>query len=195
MRRVAYYVVGLALAGLAVWSVSGKSDELTGARSYLSHLRWGWVLVALAAEILSYVSYGEMQRRLLRVGQVRASRLSLTGAIVAATAIQNTLPGGVILSAAYLFRRYRRCGADEVLAGWVVVSVAVLSFVSLALIAAVGVILALGSASALGLVAVVAGIVVLAVALVAAWVKRSVWLLWLAVPLRWSQRRLQAAAW
>ena len=31
---------------------------------------------------------------------------------VAGTAIQNTMPGGVVLTTAFVFRRYRRYGAD-----------------------------------------------------------------------------------
>ena len=36
-----------------------------------SHLRWGWVVIALGAEAVSYLSYASLQRRLLWPGNVR----------------------------------------------------------------------------------------------------------------------------
>ena len=186
--RATYYTVGLILAGLAVWSISGRSGELLGADAYFRRLRWDWVLAAAAAEVASFVAFAGVQRRLLRAGHVRAPLLSMTALTVAGTAIQNTVPGGVVLTTAFVFRRYRRYGADETLAGWVIVSVAVVSFASLALIGAVGVVLALGSASDLGLVGVIAGVLVFAALMVVAWVKHAVWLGRSAGLLRLGQR-------
>jgi uncharacterized protein (TIRG00374 family) len=188
---VSYYSVGLILAGLAAWSVSGRSGELLGADAYFRRLRWDWVLVAGAAEVASFVAFAGLQRRLLRAGRVRAPLLSITALTVAGTAIQNTVPGGVVLTTAFVFRRYRRYGADETLAGWVIVSVAVVSFASLALLGAVGVILALGSASDLGLVGIVAGVLVAAALLFTAWVKHAVWLARCTGLLRLCQRAVK----
>ncbi len=42
-------------------------------------------------------------------------------------AIQNSLPGGVVFYAAYMFRQYRRFGADDVLAGWTLLALNVVS--------------------------------------------------------------------
>ena len=97
----------------------------------------------------------------------------MTGISLAGNAIQNSLPGGVIFYAAYVFRQYRRFGADDVLAGWTLVAVNALSFISLSAVAAVGLGMALGAGSALDLVEVILGIVVVAVMLVLAWVERA----------------------
>jgi uncharacterized membrane protein YbhN (UPF0104 family) len=188
LGRTAFYAVGVVLAGLAVWSVSGRSDEFLGVRAYLGRLRWDWVLAALGAEVASFVAFAGVQRRLLRAGRVRAPLLSMTALTAAGTAIQNSLPGGVVLTTAFVFRRYRRYGADDMLAGWVIVAVAAVSFVSLALIGAIGVVLALGSASAVGPAVLVAAVVVVAAGLGAAWVKRDRWLLRCAGMLRLTQR-------
>jgi len=171
--RVGRYGLGLGLGGLAVWAVAGKSGELSGASSYLTHLRWWWVGLATAAEALSYLALARMQRRLLSAGQVRVPLLPIAGITLGESAILGSLPAGIVLSAAYAFRQYRRFGADDMLAGWVVVGVAGLSFVTLTALAAVGLALALGTGSALDLVEVILGIAVVASLTVIAWANRS----------------------
>ncbi len=69
--RIGRYVIGLAAVGAAAYAVSGKTDELQGATSYLAHLKWWWVVMAIGAEALSYLAYASVQRRLLRAGRVR----------------------------------------------------------------------------------------------------------------------------
>jgi uncharacterized protein (TIRG00374 family) len=171
--RVARFVVGLAAAGAAAWLISGKTDELQGATTYLSELAWGWLALALVAEGVSYLCYASLQRRLLLAGKVRVPVVPLTGISLAGSAIQNSLPGGVLFFAAYLFRQYRRFGADDVLSGWTLVAVNAVSFISLSLLATVGLAMALGAGSALDLVEVILGIVTVAALLVIAWVERS----------------------
>jgi uncharacterized protein (TIRG00374 family) len=185
---VVYYLVGLALGGIAVWEVSGKSAELRGATTYLRHLTWWWVVLAAGAEVVSYLAFAGAMRRLLRSGGVEVPLRTMTVFTVAGNAIQNTLPAGIALGSAYLFRQFRRQGADDVLAGWVIVAVAVLSFGGLTLIAATGVILALGSASALDLVVVIGGLVAVSLLLVAAWLERALWALRVAGLVRLCQR-------
>ena len=80
--------VGLAAAGVTAWAISGKTDELEGATTYLAHLRWWWIAVALAAEAASYLAYASMQRRLLRAGEVNAPLATVTGVSLAGQAIQ-----------------------------------------------------------------------------------------------------------
>ena len=72
---------------------------------------------------MSYLAYASLQRRLLRAGEVRIPMVPMTGISLAGNAIQNSLPGGVVFYAAYVFRQYRRFGADDVLAGWTLVAV------------------------------------------------------------------------
>jgi uncharacterized protein (TIRG00374 family) len=186
--RIGRYVVGLAAVGAAAYAVSGKTDELQGATSYLAHLRWWWVVLAITAEAVSYVAYASVQRRLLRAGGVRISMLPMTGISLAAMAIQNSLPGGVVFYAAYTFRQYRRFGADEVLAGWTLVALNVVSFVTLALLAAVGLALAFSTGSTYDLVEVLLLIVIFALLMILAWTERD-WLLHHATrAIRLSQR-------
>ena len=170
--RVSRYILGLAAVGVAAWVVSGKTDELSGASTYLDHLRWWWVAVAIGAEAVSYLALASLQRRLLRAGGVRVPMRAMTGIALAGNAIQNSLPGGVVFYSAYNYRQYRRFGADEVLAGWTLVALNVVTFVTLSVIAAVGLALALSAGNAYDLVEVILGIVIVAGLIVVAWAER-----------------------
>src|ERR1700728_2828372 len=147
--RVGRFVFGLGAVAAAIWAITGKSDELSGATGYLSHLRWEWVMVAVAAEAVSYLSYASLQRRLLTSGKVHIPMGPMYGISLASNAIQNSLPGGLVFYAAYVCRQYRRFGADDVLAGWTLVAVNAVSFIALTALATVGLVMALGAGSAL----------------------------------------------
>ena len=41
------------------------------ALSYLSHLRWQWLVTAVGAEVLALIAFGALQRELLKAGGVR----------------------------------------------------------------------------------------------------------------------------
>ena len=165
-------MLGLAAVGVAAWVVSGKTDELSGATTYLHHLRWWWVVVAIGAEAVSYLALASLQRRLLRSGGVRVPMTPMTEIALAGNAIANSLPGGLAFYAAYNYRQYRRFGADEVLAGWTLIAFNAVTFVSLSVIAAVGLALALSAGNAYDLVEAILGIVIVAGFLVIAWAER-----------------------
>lgn len=186
--RVARYVVGLAAVGAAIWAITGKTDELSGASRYLSDLRWGWVVFALGAEAASYLANASVQRRLLLSGRVSVGMPPMTGISLAANSIQNSLPGGIVFYATYLFRQYRRFGADDVLSGWTLVAVSALSFIALSALAAVGLGMAVGTGNALDLVEVILGIVMAAALLVLVWIERARLLPHLARVVRLSQQ-------
>ncbi len=186
--RWAKWVIGLGLAGAAVWATTGKFDELRSASTFLNHLHWAWLVLAAVAEAVSYVSFAGMQRQLLRSGRVDVRLTAMTGISVASNAIQTTLPAGIILSLAFAFRQFRRRGADDILAGWVLVAMTVVSFGTLALLAVVGLLTAYGSGSALDLVWVIVGIAGLALLLVVTWMTRDLWLPWAGPLIRFSQK-------
>ena len=187
--RILRYVIGLVLAGLAVYAVSGKTDELSGASVYIDHLNWAWVVLAAVAEALSYVAFAGMQRRLLGAGHVRVALRPMTSISLAGNALQTTLPGGIVVSAAWSFRQFRRFGADEILSGWVLVAMTATSFISLAVLAGVGLAMAASTGSGLGLVSVIIGLVVLAGVVVAAWSQR-IWFVGHAVRLLRLSKRI-----
>lgn len=176
------YVVGLALAGLALYAVSGKTDELSGASVYVDHLNWGWVAVAVVAEAASYLAFAAMQRRLLSAGDVKVGLRPMTSVTLAGNAIQTTLPGGVLLASGWAFRQFRRFGADEVLSGWAMLAMTALSFMALSVLAGVGLAMAASTGSALGLVTIIIGLIALALGVVGLW-SRRVYLVGLAIRL------------
>jgi putative heme transporter len=171
--RVLRYVIGLAAVGAAIWAVTGKTNELRGATTYLSHMRWWWLGIAIGAEVASYLAYASLQRRLLLAGRVRVPMLPMTGITLAGSAIQYSLPGGVVFYVAYIFRQYRRFRASDVLAGWTIIAVNALSFVTLALIATVGLAMALSAGNAFDLVEAILGVVIVAILIVLGWAERA----------------------
>ncbi|MGH9120642.1 MAG: lysylphosphatidylglycerol synthase transmembrane domain-containing protein [Acidimicrobiales bacterium] len=185
------YVLGLGLVALAAWFISQKSDELTGAANALDHLRVQWVVLAVVAELCSYLALSELQHRLLVAGGVSIPRNAMLGVTMAWNAMLYSVPGGVVLGSAYSYRQYRRFGADDVLAGWTFLVRTALSFITLALLAAAGLAMALGTGSALDLVSVIGGVGLVAAALILAWYQKD-WLLTHSVGLlRLSQRVLR----
>lgn len=187
--QVVRFVVGIIIGGLAIYAVTGKSDELSGASAYLGHLRWPWAVAAAATEVASYIAFGLMQQRLLGAGKVRVSVRSLTGVALAGNVLQTSLPGGIVVSAAWTFRKLRRYGADDVLSGWVLVAMTAASFMSLCLLAAVGLALAASTGSALGLAGVIIGLVVGVALVMGLWSKR-LWLIGHATRLLQLSKRL-----
>jgi uncharacterized protein (TIRG00374 family) len=186
--RIARYVLGFGLLGAGVWAISGKTDELQGANTYLAHLRLWWVVVAVCAEAASYLAFASVQRRLLFAGGVKIPIGPMFGIGLSGQAIQNSLPGGTLFYLVYVFRQYRRFGADDVLAGWVLVVFNLILFVTLAGIAAVGLLMALSAGNAFDLVESILGVVILAALLVIAWAERARLLPHLARALKLTQR-------
>jgi uncharacterized protein (TIRG00374 family) len=170
------WLLGLCLAAVAVWVVAGQRGELLGAGRALSRIEWWWVVVAVGSESVSYLSFAAMQRVLLGCGEVRARRRRLVGISLASTSMQNSLPAGTAFAAAYVFRQYRRLGADDVLAAWTVIAFTALSFITIAGLAGTGLVLAFSTGSALDLVQVIGGTAGVAALVVLAWLRRS-WIL------------------
>ena len=159
------YVIGLALAALALWALSGRSGELSGATRYLARVDWVWILLAVVVEIASLVAFGMIQRRLLEAGRVHMGIGRTTAVTLAITAISNSMPAGPVVSSVFAFHQYRRQGADEVFAGWTLAAVFVAASVSLAIVAAVGLAVAGAEGAGFDLVWVTVGVLVLALLL------------------------------
>ncbi len=151
-------VVGLGLAALALWALNGQRGELVGASAELTHLGTGWLILAVIFEVMSYASFGLSQRRLLQVGGVRTGLGFMTALSAASAAIADSLPGGPAFSSIYVFRVYRRRGADEALAMWTLVAMFVCAAAALGLVATAGVALAASEGASYDLVWVILGV-------------------------------------
>lgn len=166
------YVIGLVLGAVALWAVSGQRGELSGATSELSRLHAGWVLVAVVSEVASFVAFSRMQGRLLRAGGARMGWGRLLGMTAAASAIASSLPAGPAVASVYAYRQYRRAGAGESIAGWVLVATLLCSALGLALVAGAGVLLGERESAALDLVGVTVAVLVTVLVSVAVFSQR-----------------------
>jgi uncharacterized protein (TIRG00374 family) len=182
--------VSLVLVGVAAYIVAGRTDELSGAGSYLENLHWYWFAIAITVELMSVVAYAALQVRLLAAGVVRLGMSALTGITVASSSIQNSLPGGVVFSAVWSFRQYNRRGADDVLSGWTLLATSALSLIALVLLAGAGLAAADNTADSFNLVGVIAAMVVLTVLVIVAWTRREAILRSLTRPLAFIQRTI-----
>jgi len=167
-QRVAWHVLrilaGLALAAVAVSVVGGRTDEMHGAATLLTHARWPWLLAAVPAEAASLLAYAALERRLLRAGQAPVSLPALLHITLAGNAIQNSLPGGPAWAAGFAFGQFRRRGADAVLASWTLLATGFVSGAALVVLTVCGVAVARGQAASNDLAG---GVVVVAVTAVA----------------------------
>lgn len=165
-------VVGLVAVGVGAWAISGKTGELSGITGYLNRLRWWWMALAVVGEFASYAALSSLQRRLLRAGRVDVKARTMLGITLAGSSIQSSFPGGTVFYLAYLFRQFRRRGADDVLSGWVLVAFNMLTFLALSSMALIGLAIAASTGSAYDLVEAILGIIAVALLLVIAFVER-----------------------
>lgn len=142
-------VGGLALAGFAAWAVIGRKGELAGTASYLEHLDWVWLVVAVALEVGSIISYGALQRQILLAGNLDLGLARSTAITLAFNSLTNSLPGGVAWGGLFTYHQFRLRGADETLSLWAIVADNACAAVTLAALATLG--LAVGGSAGAGL--------------------------------------------
>lgn len=166
------YLVGIGLAALALWALSGRRGELTGASGYLAHTMWPWVVLAAVLELASIVAFALVQQELLAAGDVSVPSVPITGITLAVTAIANSMPAGPVVSSVFAFRQYRHRGADEAVAGWTLAGVFVVASVSLALVAVAGLGIAGAEGADFNLVGVTVAVFVAALVLAVVFFQR-----------------------
>jgi uncharacterized protein (TIRG00374 family) len=139
-RRRLLIAVALITSGLvAVRVLIDSRDELIAAADDLTRLRPAWLLAAVAAEVISYISYAWAQRSLLRGGGgVEVSVAPMTAMAVSGQAAANCLPGGVAISAGVTYRLLSRRGVDAGLCGWMLTVTTMLYASALAVLALIG---------------------------------------------------------
>ncbi|MFI5955953.1 YbhN family protein [Cryptosporangium sp. NPDC051539] len=120
--------------------------SLAAAFSQLHAPHWGWVSLAVLAELVSMGGYARMQRRLLRSAGTTVHLGRHVALAFAAHSLSVSLPGGPLFSTRYNFQQMRRYGASAGAASWCIALSGVLSSVALVMIGAAGAILA-GSGS------------------------------------------------
>jgi putative heme transporter len=124
-KRVAAAVVVVIAVAIAAKVLSDSSDELLSAADSLTDLVWGWVVVALIAEIASYLARGAGQSLLLRQapdavppGSRPPGAVVLGAGTLAGDAAAYCLPFGFAASGVVMFKVMRRRDVDQTVAGW-----------------------------------------------------------------------------
>ncbi|MCL5048723.1 MAG: YbhN family protein [Firmicutes bacterium] len=158
----ARWLAGIAIGFLALQALNGDKGELTEAFQYLSHPNIAYLLLAICLEIMSVVSYSYLQLRLLKSANVEVSPLWMSMVSFAALTISSSLPAGPAFSFVYIFRQYKRKGADDIIAGWTLFATFAFTAMALACLAAAGALIAYGESSSYDLLYVI-GIIFLIV--------------------------------
>jgi len=113
--------VVLIVAALAVLIVRTRGD-LAEAFRHIGVHSLPWLVVALAAEGVSFFCYASVQRRLLLAGGARLPRRTALGLTIAATGLTNLVPGGTAPASGWLVGQYRRRRIPMPLALWAVLA-------------------------------------------------------------------------
>ncbi|MFI5889544.1 YbhN family protein [Actinoplanes sp. NPDC051513] len=137
--------------------------SLASAMSQLRAPHPGWLVAAVAAEMIAMGSYARMQQFLLLSAGLRVPIRRNVALAYAAHSINETLPGGPAFSTKFNYQQLRRFGATPAVASWCIALSGILSTTALAVVTAAGALAADGTPqwySLAGLVAVIALIVV-----------------------------------
>jgi uncharacterized membrane protein YbhN (UPF0104 family) len=126
------------LAYLAAQVIISNSAELSGAASLLAGAHWDWIAAAAAAEVVSFLAFAQLPRRLLIAGGVRTGLGVMSAITLAANSMTVSLPGGGAFAAIFSYRQFRRRGADEALSAWTLVALTLLTALTLSLLAVAG---------------------------------------------------------
>jgi len=124
------------LAALA--AEAGLIVSQVGNGATFGHIRWTWLAIAGAAEVVSVLSLGALYRPLLRAGGVVVTPGRGLALGSAASAITASVPAGTAIASGYLFKQFRRAGGSAGLAGWAVAIAGTLSLVGFSAVIAAG---------------------------------------------------------
>ncbi|GEE01588.1 membrane protein [Gordonia spumicola] len=126
-------------------------------------LQWEWVLACIVAALLSMDSYAQVQRVLMRSAGVKVRQRESFAVILASNSVSQTMPGGQVLSPAFIYRESRKWGASPVVASWQLVMSGLLAGAGLAVLGLGGALLAGAKTSPFSVIFSVAGFLVFAI--------------------------------
>jgi len=147
-RAARLVVTAFVVALLTVELVLVTPSVLSAAAS-LTPSSLAWLAVAALATVASMVAFARVRQRMLRAGGVRVPLVRSVAVSYAAGALNTTMPGGGVVSAAYTFRRIRDWGAPTAVATWCIAVTGLLATATLCMVGATGIILGGGSIGSL----------------------------------------------
>ena len=121
-----------------VFHARSISHEAVTVLRHFKVTRLPWLVVAFAAEGLSFLCYAFVQHGLLVEGGARIPRRDMVSLAIAATGLTNLLPGGTAPSSGWLVAQYRKRDIPMPLALWAVLAGGVAATVSVLLLTLVG---------------------------------------------------------
>jgi len=145
-RLVLRICLTVAALGAVAYAFFRERHVFVGFTRELTHLRWGWVGLALVAELASIVPLAEAQRRVLAVTGTGAPLWQMILVTLASNAISMSVPAGVAFAEGYYFSRYREFGASKAQAVWSELASGAIAFAALAVVALAGAVAAGGAA-------------------------------------------------
>jgi uncharacterized protein (TIRG00374 family) len=134
-HRVRRRVLVAALAALLLSELVAVEPYVGRTSSWLWHPNLWWLAAAILVELTSMAAFGQLQYQMLRAAGAQISIRKIAALTYAANAVSMTLPAGAAISSGYTFRRLRAWGASVPSASFTLISSAVLSTSSFALIA------------------------------------------------------------
>ncbi|HUC22852.1 MAG TPA: lysylphosphatidylglycerol synthase transmembrane domain-containing protein [Streptosporangiaceae bacterium] len=162
-QAVIRYLLGAAVGVLVVLLLLPKRSGLVAAWHQLGTADLRWVAAAIGAEGLSLLTFAWLQQRVLRLSGAIVALPGLFALSLANEAIANSVPGEPVVSSAYRYRYYRRCGASGASAGWTIFTILIAQAIGMSLLLLLGVVVALaGSTSATGAGVTIVGLLIVA---------------------------------
>jgi uncharacterized membrane protein YbhN (UPF0104 family) len=138
-RRVRWRVaLGVAVVPLLGIELVLGAPTLTGALGALGRAQPWWIAAGVLAEATSMDLFARMRRRLLGAAGVRVRMRDALAAVYVADAVHRTVPGGAVLSTAYVYRWMRERGAGPAAITWSLVTGGLISTIGLAALAVAG---------------------------------------------------------
>jgi len=147
--RVARLVVTAFVVALLTVELVLVTPSVLSAAASLTASSLAWLAVAALATGASMVAFARVRQRMLRAAGVRVPLVRSVAVSYAAGALNTTMPGGGVVSAAYTFRRIRDWGASTAVATWCIAVTGLLATATLSVVGATGIILGGGSTGSL----------------------------------------------
>lgn len=133
MKTAMHWALVVAALGYTAYKAPPLFSAARQEFGRLGHLRWTWIVVAVLFGLGAVALYGEIHRRLLRVGGAGLPGATVQAITFASNAIAQTVPvvGGAG-AIAYSISRFHRRGADTEVAAWAVLLAGAVATLSLA---------------------------------------------------------------
>jgi uncharacterized protein (TIRG00374 family) len=136
--RGAAATLALGLAAFVLHTILGNGSELGRALDLASRPQPGFIVLAAACELISYLAYASAQRGLVRAAGHHLNLRWLASMAVTAQALNNFLPAGYLAANVFNFRQLRRADVPAPASGWVLLMTSILNIGALLALALIG---------------------------------------------------------